>query len=71
MQNEDDRAEQPHVLVDRTTMGLSASLTMNPFTTAAEPLVHSKQSPHGKHCGTGASGSLMGKSDVVQSAPES
>ena len=57
------------MLADRATMGLSASLTMNPFTTVAEPLVHSKQSPHGKHCG--ASGSLMEKSDADQSAPES
>ena len=67
----DDRAQQPHALVDRATMGLPASLTMNPFATVAEPLLHSKQSPHGKHCGTGASGSWTRKSDVDQSAPES
>jgi hypothetical protein len=58
------------VLVDRVTVGLSASLTMNPFTSVAEPLVHFKQSPHGEHC-AGASGPLMGKSDADQSAPES
>ena len=73
MQNEteDNRAEQPHVLVDRATMVLPASLTMKPFRTVAEPFAHFKQSPHGKHCGTGAPGSLTGKSDVDQSAPES
>ena len=66
-----DGAEQPHALVDRGTMDLPASLTMNPFATVAEPLLHFKQSPHGKHCGTGAFRSWTRKSDVDQSAPES
>ena len=52
-------------------MDLPASLTMNPFATVAEPLLHFKQSPHGKHCGTGAFRSWTRKSDVDQSAPES